>query len=312
MQENSPWMMMDQPEQNLDQAYLADLQARRAQLQQLQQKAMQAPEKPQGFDIQSANLRPALAFADSLVGSNMASSYQAPTQKKELEKIKLQQLADKERQSVADDQLAYLKLKELSSQAEDRNDLKSQFLAAYKTKIAGDGARADEKLAKPDKSTAPQYLVAGYAKRLQQAEDVFNDLLSKGYQGPDRFEQLKSVGPRELQSPEYRKYDQATRNFINATLRRESGAAIADSEFKNAEQQYIPKPGDSAEVLAQKKANRDQVFNNFKTEGGAAFEAIPYVSPVGQNLQAGATPDAESLARQKRIQELRSRKKGAK
>lgn len=53
------------------------------------------------------------------------------------------------------------------------------------------------------------------------------------------------------------KLDQAKRNFINATLRRESGAVIADSEFSNAEQQYFPQPGDSAEVIAQKRANRE-------------------------------------------------------
>ncbi len=50
---------------------------------------------------------------------------------------------------------------------------------------------------------------------------------------------------------------QAQRNFINAILRKESGAAIQPSEFDNARLQYFPQPGDSPGVLAQKKANRE-------------------------------------------------------
>jgi hypothetical protein len=35
---------------------------------------------------------------------------------------------------------------------------------------------------------------------------------------------------------------QAEQNFINAILRKESGAAISPSEYKNAEKQYFPQP----------------------------------------------------------------------
>lgn len=51
---------------------------------------------------------------------------------------------------------------------------------------------------------------------------------------------------------------QAKRNFVNAVLRRESGAVIADSEFDNAEKQYFPQIGDLEKVKAQKKANREE------------------------------------------------------
>ena len=59
------------------------------------------------------------------------------------------------------------------------------------------------------------------------------------------------------QSGAQQQVEQAQRDFINAVLRRESGAAIADSEFANARQQYFPQPGDSPEVIAQKRKNRD-------------------------------------------------------
>ena len=57
-------------------------------------------------------------------------------------------------------------------------------------------------------------------------------------------------------SDEYRSLLQAERNFINAVLRRESGAVINPSEFANARLQYMPQPGDDADTLAQKAANR--------------------------------------------------------
>lgn len=71
-----------------------------------------------------------------------------------------------------------------------------------------------------------------------------------------------------LVSAEYQKGDQAQRNFINAQLRRESGAAISESEFANARKQYIPQPGDGPDVLAQKKANRDMAVRNMQLSAG--------------------------------------------
>lgn len=59
-----------------------------------------------------------------------------------------------------------------------------------------------------------------------------------------------------LSSSKQQQLDQAKRDFINATLRRESGAAIAESEFNNAEKQYFPQVGDSKEVIKQKAENR--------------------------------------------------------
>lgn len=58
------------------------------------------------------------------------------------------------------------------------------------------------------------------------------------------------------QSAAQQRVEQARRDFINAVLRRESGAAIAASEFANADRQYFPQPGDSDAVVAQKQRNR--------------------------------------------------------
>jgi hypothetical protein len=72
------------------------------------------------------------------------------------------------------------------------------------------------------------------------------------------------------------KYGQAKRDFINAVLRRESGAVISPEEFANAEQQYFPQPGDGPEVIKQKRKNRETTIQGLKISAGqgAAF-AVP-------------------------------------
>lgn len=60
--------------------------------------------------------------------------------------------------------------------------------------------------------------------------------------------------------------EQAQRDFINAILRRESGAVIADSEFANAAKQYFPQPGDSDTVKKQKAANRSLAIRGILAE----------------------------------------------
>lgn len=67
---------------------------------------------------------------------------------------------------------------------------------------------------------------------------------------------------------------QARRDFINATLRRESGAVISESEFANAEAQYFPVAGDSPETLKQKAANRAAAIEGFKREAGPVKDLV--------------------------------------
>lgn len=62
---------------------------------------------------------------------------------------------------------------------------------------------------------------------------------------------LTAVAPEKQQQLE-----QAKRDWINANLRRESGAVIGQSEFDSADRQYFAQPGDSPAVVAQKAANR--------------------------------------------------------
>lgn len=66
------------------------------------------------------------------------------------------------------------------------------------------------------------------------------------------------------------KAEQAQRDFINAVLRQESGAAIGASEFDNARKQYFPQPGDSQAVIQQKARNRQLAIQGFENSAGKA------------------------------------------
>lgn len=84
------------------------------------------------------------------------------------------------------------------------------------------------------------------------------------------------------QSPEYQKYKQASSNFITALLRQESGAAINKSEFERYDREYMPQPGDSKEVLAQKAEARRIAIEGMKKGAGPGYK-----SPTSSNLPSG-------------------------
>ena len=105
-------------------------------------------------------------------------------------------------------------------------------------------------------------------------------------------------------APETQKVVQAQRDFVNAVLRQESGAAISASEFENAQKQYFPQPGDSADVIAQKARNRETVIKGFARQAGPsggrdvvetfnapyAVQQTPQQTPAKQGRLGGLTP----------------------
>ena len=126
-----------------------------------------------------------------------------------------------------------------------------------------------------DKPTDGQSNAALYAQRMQEADAILSDpKVSEASQS--RMEAARSGVPvygNSLVSKEYQKADQAQRNFINATLRRESGAVISPDEFENAKKQYFPQPGDHPDVLKQKADNRKTAIQGISNAAGPALKA---------------------------------------
>lgn len=91
-------------------------------------------------------------------------------------------------------------------------------------------------------------------------------------------------------SPNTQKVDQAQRNFINAVLRTESGAVIADSEFENARKQYFPEIGDSPEVIAQKAENRRTAIEGLNAMAGSSRNNRQELMPKNEQMPSQALP----------------------
>jgi hypothetical protein len=96
------------------------------------------------------------------------------------------------------------------------------------------------------------------------------------------------------QSDGQQQVEQAQRDFINATLRRESGASISPAEFRNANKQYFPQPNDSDAVLAQKARNRKIATEGVLAEVPEAKRSKPAApaAPAAPALPTGWTVKA--------------------
>jgi hypothetical protein len=117
-----------------------------------------------------------------------------------------------------------------------------------------------------------------FGSRAEAADKLLSDLAAKGTTRPGAIKgiaeatgNILGLGTESMggalsdaagkatnwtQSAGQQQVEQAQRDFINAVLRRESGAVIGAGEFRNAELQYFPQPNDSAEVKKQKADNR--------------------------------------------------------
>lgn len=146
--------------------------------------------------------------------------------------------------------------------------------------------------------TAAQFTAANYANRVEQANSVFQQVGPVLKNMPIARFKLALKTPSFLQSPDIQQFSQATKNYVNAVLRRESGAAVSPSEFDTAIKQYIPTPGDSQETLALKEQNRLLVQRNFINESGKAYQ------PLSQELTpniSGQTQSTQTVIPQTQI-----------
>lgn len=137
--------------------------------------------------------------------------------------------------------------------------------------------------------TASQFEAAQFGTRTQESGGIISGLGDQIARMSGISFGLQSRLPRGLQSEIIQSFDQAQRNFINATLRRESGAAIAESEFENARLQYIPQPGDRQLTLEQKRRNRETVTNFLLQEGAPVLEQRAGLAPTTEPRQNTVT-----------------------
>ena len=131
-----------------------------------------------------------------------------------------------------------------------------------------------------------------FGARMLQSGQSLDALASSGVTQPGYFKRTAdALGVGALanwtQSPQQQQVEQSQRDFVNAVLRRESGAAISNSEFDNARAQYFPQPGDSQEVIQQKRRNREIATRGVLTEVPEQQNRVQQVLSEATQAQPG-------------------------
>jgi len=172
-------------------------------------------------------------------------------------------------------------------------------------KNSGYKPQAPEKPEKPP--TVDESKNAGFALRVREAMDIFSNLENDISKVSTTKQLIQRNLPDIAKNSLFQQQEQAERNFINAILRRESGAAISPSEFDNARKQYFPQPGDSPEVLAQKKANRTTSLKGLILGSGSALSEDFKKTVDGSRPNANKTIAAKLLDAMNSNQDLKSK-----
>ncbi len=151
---------------------------------------------------------------------------------------------------------------------------------------------AERSAALGPKFTADQTNAATYGRRVEQGISDLDRLEQGGYDpttilGAAKLSALVTgtAGANLVASPQEKQTAQAYRNIINAILRRESGAAIAASEFANAQQQYFPAVNDDPATREQKRRNLEQALEGLRVGAGPAWEATKRVSGPAKSAE---------------------------
>ena len=136
-----------------------------------------------------------------------------------------------------------------------------------------------------------------FGSRMREADKLLSELSAKGVDMPSLTKQAADSVPfvggalgalaNAGQNPDQQSVEQAQRDFVNAVLRRESGAAISPGEFDSARKQYFPAIGDSKQVKEQKARNRQLAIDGLLAEvpEGKRDSIRPMQAPT-----AGAPP----------------------
>lgn len=169
---------------------------------------------------------------------------------------------------------------------------------------------------------------AGFSDRMLGAEAILSGRAAETGIGPvspgvdvqgasvsGRYGSKVPVIGNFINTEPQQKFNQARDDFINAQLRRESGAAIGASEYANADRQYFPMPGDTPQVIEQKRRNRETAIKamgreggpsyrpeNLLNEGGGVRSARPKIAPAVQATSpANSTgPNGDAIMQQAR------------
>lgn len=102
----------------------------------------------------------------------------------------------------------------------------------------------------------------------------------------------EKAGGNAIKSKEYQLAEQAGLEFLQAILRKDTGAAITKEEQSEYGRVYLPQPFDSPELLEQKKASRARALAAIRL--GLPPDAIINAERAGVDLRASVMPTEQT------------------
>ena len=130
----------------------------------------------------------------------------------------------------------------------------------------------------------------GYYSRAREANSILNRLDSLGTdQAQNIAKSVPFIGNYFL-DPDFQKMSQAQENFLYAILRPESGAVIGPDEISTYGKVYFPLPGDSAQVIEQKRQARELAVEGLRIASGRGADKLDNkVDPQATTTKRGST-----------------------
>jgi hypothetical protein len=141
------------------------------------------------------------------------------------------------------------------------------------------------------KPTESQAASAAFANRMQGAEKEFRPVTESSTGFADRAADVITGGSgflrNKLTSDKYQSAIAAKKEWIAALLRKDSGAAVSDTEFEYYNDVYFPKAGQSEVLVKQYERARERAYEGLKQ--GLTPEQITNLSKTA----AGGGPSLE-------------------
>jgi hypothetical protein len=111
----------------------------------------------------------------------------------------------------------------------------------------------------------------GFFNRMKNSdkylESAAEAMANKSFAG----QAYQKIAPDFMQFEENQSFDTARRQFSEAFLRRDSGAAISPKEYDDISRAYFPQPGNTPAILKQKAEARKVVIDSLAKEAGRAI-----------------------------------------
>lgn len=156
---------------------------------------------------------------------------------------------------------------------------------------AGANSRAQISAGKPKTPPRPTEIATRASlvyPRAAEAAQTLERFYTSGAPLKSKASQIPIVG-NYLMSDDEQQLNQAAETVASAILRLESGAAVTQNEVRSYAKQFIPQPGEGANVLAQKRATlRTQLEQMRRVASGASGGGEPEVVATPARQTSGA------------------------